>query len=236
MIPILIAASFSLGFFVESIVGFGAGLVAYAILSFFMDNIKQMILAGLYIGTLSSLAIALSDLSSFKAKNFFPRLPFCIIGVIIGVLIFNKISPHALALAFGILLIAIVVKMIFFDNYRFPIILRNKLLLIGGISQGMFGVGGPFIVAALQSDFKNKSHIRTTLAVFFVLLNIIRLVQLQISGGLDLLLLKQIWWSIIPIAICIKLGHKVHLLISEEVFKKLMAVIILLSGIKFLLY
>ncbi len=233
-LPILITISFCIGFFMESIVGFGAGLVAYAILGFFMD-VKQMILAALYIGTLCSLHIALSDLKSFEKKNFFPKLPLCVIGVIIGVFMFSSFSSQTLRIVLGTLLIILAVKIIFFEHIKFPKIIKNKLLLIGGISQGMFGMGGPFIVNALRSDFKDKSHLRTTMAVFFVFFNIIRFTQLQIHNELDWKLIGSIWWSIIPIFICIKLGHKVHLKISEEHLRKLIAIITVLSGIKFLI-
>jgi uncharacterized protein len=218
----------------ESVIGFGAGLIAYAILGFFMD-VKQMILAGLYIGTCSSTFIAFSDLKHFNRKNFFPKLPLCVIGVVIGVLMFSKFSSSILSIILGILLIALSIKIAFFDNIKFPKIFKHKLLLIGGISQGMFGMGGPFIVNALRGDFNNKSNLRTTMAMFFVFFNIIRFAQLGISKHLDYNLLKTIWWSIIPIFICIKLGHKVHLAISEDLFKKLIATITICSGIKFLI-
>ena len=73
-VALLIATSFSLGFFVESIVGFGGGLIAYAILGFFID-LKIMILAGLYIGTISSTYIAYTDFKSFDKKIFPWNMP-----------------------------------------------------------------------------------------------------------------------------------------------------------------
>jgi len=233
-LPILITIAFSIGFFMESIIGFGAGLVAYAILGFFMD-VKQMILAALYIGTCCSCYIVISDPKSFDGKNFFSKLPLCIIGVVIGVLMFSKFSSSTLEIVLGILLIILAIKIVFFEHIKFPKIFKSKLLLVGGIAQGMFGMGGPFIANALRSDFKNKSHLRTTMAVFFVFFNIIRFVQLEIHHQLNWQLIGSIWWSIIPVFFCIKLGHKVHLKVSEEHFKKLIAIITVLSGIKFLI-
>lgn len=233
-LPVLITLAFSIGFFMESIIGFGAGLISYAILGFFMD-VKQMILAGLYIGTCSSAFIVLSDLKHFDRKNFFPKLPLCVIGVVIGVFMFSKFNSSVLSIILGVLLISLSIKIAFFDNIKFPKIFKHKLLLIGGISQGMFGMGGPFIVNALHDDFGNKSKLRTTMAMFFVFFNIIRFLQLGISGHINWQLLKNIWWAVIPIFICIKLGHKVHLAISEDLFKKFIAIITILSGIKFLI-
>jgi hypothetical protein len=234
MIPLVIAVSYSLGFFLESMLGFGGGLIAYAILGFFIDA-KQIVLVGLYIGTFGSLFIATSDLKSFDSKNFFPKLPICIIGTIIGTFIFGYINTKTLGVWLGGLLIFLSLKIILFDNIKLPKFFQNKLLLIGGISHGMFGMGGPFIANALKDNFKNKSRLRATMAWFFVFFNIIRFIQLSLAGHLDWHLIKSVWWVIIPVFISIKLGHIMHLKISENLFKKMIAIITICSGIKFLI-
>ena len=71
---ILIAISFSAGFFFESIIGFGGGIIAYAILGFFID-LKEMVIAGLYVGTLASAYIAASDFKQFDKKIFISLIP-----------------------------------------------------------------------------------------------------------------------------------------------------------------
>ncbi len=234
MIPIIIAISYCLGLFVESIIGFGGGLIAYAILGFFID-VKHIVLAGLYIGTCASAYIAISDIKSFDGKNFFTKVPICLIGTILGTFLFGYINPNALAFWLGVLLIFLSLKIVFFDNIKLPKIFQNKLLFIGGIAHGMFGMGGPFVVNALKDNFKNKSHLRTTMAVFFVFFNIIRFAQLEISGHLDWNLIGSIWWAIIPVFIAIRFGHIFHLKISEEWFKKMIAILTICSGIKFLI-
>lgn len=233
-IAILIATTFSLGFFIESIVGFGGSLIAYAILGFFMD-LKEMVLAALYIGTLSSLYIAYTGYKSFNIKIFKSTPIPVLTGTIFGVFIFSKLSVSALAVTLGALLIILSIKNFFFDKYDFSSkFLRNKLLFIGGISHGTFGIGGPFIANALRKDFKNKSEMRTTLAVFFVVLNFVRIPQLLLQGQLKLDFFYQIWWTIIPIIFAIYLGYHVHLKISENLFKKMIGFMTFLAGIKFL--
>ena len=233
-VAILIATSFSLGFFVESIIGTGGGLIGYAILGFFMD-IKEMIVAALYIGTCSSSYIAYSDHKAFNKKIFLSAIPFCLVGTIIGVLIFSKVDAQILSLILGILLILIAIKSIFFNHLILPKFLKNKLLLIGGISHGAFGIGGPFVVNALQRDFKNKSELRTTMAIYFMTFNFVRIIQLSLQGEIRWEFISQIWWVMIPIFIAIKLGHKVHLKISEEFLRKSILVITFCAGIKFFL-
>lgn len=232
-VALLIATSFSLGFFVESIVGFGGGLIAYAILGFFID-LKQMIIGGLYVGTLSSAYIAYTDFKSFDKKIFKSLIPICLTGTICGVFIFSKLSSQSLSLIFGIFLIALAIKTMFFDKYTFPKIFKQKLLFVGGISQGAFGIGGPFVANALKNDFANKSTFRTTLAVFFVLFNLVRFVQLSLQGEINPSFFAEIWWAVIPVFIAIQLGYRIHLKISEAFFKKLIGLMTILAGVKFL--
>ncbi len=232
-VALLIATSFSLGFFVESIVGFGGGLIAYAMLSFVTD-LKTMILAGLYIGTCSSAYIAYTDFKSFDKKIFKSLLPICFVGTVFGVFIFSKFSAEVLSLIFGILLVSLAIKTMFFDKFIFPKIFKQKLLFIGGISHGAFGIGGPFIANALKDDFKNKSNFRTTLAVFFTVFNLVRFAQLSLQNEIKPEFFAAIWWTIIPVFLAIKLGYKIHLKISEDIFKKLIGLMTILAGLKFL--
>lgn len=233
-ISILIATFFSVGFFVESVIGTGGGLLAYSFLGFFSD-IKEMILAGLFIGTCSSSYIIYTDHKSFNKELFINTIPYCFFGTIIGVLIFSKFDVRILGGILGVLLIIISLKTIFFHKANLPKFLKNKLLFIGGFSHGAFGIGGPFVTNALRDDFKNKSDLRTTMAVYFVTFNFLRIIQLGIQGQLHWNFFNKIWWTMIPVFIAIKIGYKVHLKISETLLKKIIAFIAFLAGIKFLL-
>lgn len=230
---LLIAISFSLGFFIESIIGFGGGLIAYSILAFFLD-IKQMIVAGLYIGTLSSAHIFLTDTKSFDKKIFKSAAILAFIGTLVGASIFSIFSSKILSLFFGILMILLSIKIMFFDKFVFPKIFKNKLIFIGGISQGAFGIGGPFWVNALVKDFANKSQLRATMAAMFVFFNLFRIAQYAAQKQIDFDFIKQIWWVVIPIFVCIYLGHHIHSRISDSFFKRMIAIITVLSGVKFL--
>jgi hypothetical protein len=114
-ISLLIATAFSIGFFIESIVGFGGGLIAYFILGFFID-LKTMIMAGLYIGTCSSFYIAITDIKNFDKKIFLKSMPIALIGTIIGVYAFSHLSESLLSIIFGTILLLLSLKIIAFDE------------------------------------------------------------------------------------------------------------------------
>ncbi len=233
-IPLLIAIAFSLGFFVESIIGFGGGLIAYSILGFSMD-IKNMVLCGLYIGTCASSYIIFTDHKSFAKKIFLSSFPICFLGTMIGVFLFAKLDSKTMLIIFGALSIILSTKVLFFDDLKFPKLLRSFLLLVGGVSQGLFGIGGPFVVNALKDEFKNKSELRTTMGTFFVSLNIVRFIQLFLQKSVNVSFFASVWWTIIPVFIAIYFGYKAHLKISETFFKKIVGAMTFFAGVVFLL-
>jgi uncharacterized membrane protein YfcA len=234
MTTLLIGLVFCLGFFVESIIGFGGSLVAFSILGFFL-NIKEMIVIAIYIATSASIFVIASDYKSFNGKIFLESFPACFIGTILGIISFTLISSERLLIAFATFLIILALKVMFFDNIKFPKIFTKFLLLIGGFSQGIFGIGGPFFSIALRSRFHNKSEARSTLAIFFIAFNIVRVIWLCYRGKFVFQPFLEYWWTVIPLIIAIHLGHIIHGKISEKTFKNMVAGMAFLAGIEFLL-
>ena len=230
---ILIALFFSIGFFFESIFGFGGGLIAYSFLGLFM-NIKDMIIAGLYIGTISSAYIAWGSFKDFDIKIFKKLILVSVIGAVIGTYIFILFSSQILAIFFAIILLILSIRLLFFEKYKIPKLVKGKFLLIGAIAQGSFGVGGPFVVSAISDDFKNKSALRATMAMFFLFSNLLRFFQLLMLNALKTNFFKDIYWTIIPVLVAIFLGHKVHLKISGKHFKIGIATITILASLNFI--
>ncbi len=209
-------------------------MIAYSILGYFMD-VKEMVLAGLYIGTLSSATIVFSDYKKFSKRVYLTSIPFCFIGTYLGVYIFTSVSSQIMVTVLGGLLILLSGKTLFFDNIKIPKYLRNILLFKGGISHGLFGIGGPFFVNALKPEFNDKSELRVTIAAFFTSFNIARFFQLVNKGEIEPTFFLDIWWTMIPVFLTIYLGFKVHVKIDEKLFRKGICIMTLLSGVVFLL-
>lgn len=172
-------------------------------------------------------------------------MPVSIIGSIVGVYSFSNLPIKIISPVFGILLVFLAFKSFFSDkinknSVEKKISLSNKLykfklLFISSLAQGAFGTGGPFAVNALKKDFKNKSSLRATMAFYFLFCNFLRAPQLIISKDFNWQIFCNIWWIIIPVFLAIFLGHKVHLKIDENYFKKGIGFITLIAGIKFIL-
>lgn len=230
---LIIGLVFCAGFFVESIIGFGGTLVAFSILGFFVD-IKELILMAIYVATSASIFVMASDYKSFSKKIFFKSFPFCLMGTIVGAVFFVHSPSKIILISFAVFLLFLAVKTMFFDNLKLPKHFSNLVLTIGGISQGIFGIGGPFFAIALKNHFHNKSQLRATLAAFFISFNIIRTCQFTFQKTLTFDIFFTFWWVPVPLAISIHLGHLVHKKLSESKFKKIVAILAIFSGIEFL--
>ena len=201
---------------------------------FFFD-VKEITLAGLYISTLSSLYIVFVSRQYFEMKIFTKLIPVALLGSVVGVYFFIHFSAKILSTFFGLILFFLAIKMIFFDKYKFSKSSKSIFLFIGAISQGAFGIGGPFVVSAIRDDFKSRSSLRATMAVYFVFCNILRISQMLFANQLKIDFFAKISWTIIPVFIAIYFGHYVHLKIKDEFFKKGVAIIVLLASINFLI-
>ncbi len=230
---LLIGLVFCLGFFVESIIGFGGTLVAFAILGFFID-IKELILMGIYVATTASIFVIASDYKAFSKAIFIKSFPYCLMGTIAGGVFFVHYDSKVIITIFGVFLLLLAAKTMLFDDIKLPRGYTGFVLTIGGISQGVFGIGGPFFATALKNNFKNKSEMRTTLAMFFIVFNIIRMAQFTIQKTLTFDIFLELWWVAAPLALSIYLGHVVHKKISESTFKKTVAILATFSGLEFL--
>jgi len=232
---IVIAIVFFLAFFAESILGFGGLIISFTILSFFIDT-KDMIFLGLYAATIASIFVVITDYKSFSRKVFLQMFPIALIGTVIGVFLFSSSSNLILLKVFAVFLILVALKSIFFDTITFKSsMLQKSILFIGGVLQGMYGTGGPFSVVAIKDRFRHKSELRTTMAVFFIVFNSIRAIQLTIQNSFDFSIISQFWWLLFPIAVAIFIGYKVHVNVPENSFKKIVNWVILVAAIVLLL-
>jgi uncharacterized membrane protein YfcA len=229
---ILIGLIFCRGFFIESIIGFGGTLVAFAILGFFFD-IKELILIGIFIATCASIFVIASDYKAFNQKIFLHSFLFCLPGTILGGIFFVHSSSRLILVIFALFLMIMALKVLFFDKIAIPQALSKLILFSGGVSQGLFGIGGPFFALALKSQFTHKSQLRATLAGFFISFNILRIIQLMLHDNFNPLMFLDYWWVPLPLGLAIYLGHKVHNMVSERGFANLIGGVALFSGIEF---
>ncbi len=231
--PLFIALVFSLGFGIQSVFGFAGNTLSLAILVFFFD-VKDMILLKLFVAIIASSFIILSDHKSYSHKVFREILMFAIPGMILGTFFFKTFDSPLILDIFASFLIVYAIWMIFQPHVKIPTLLKPPTNFLSGVLGGLFGTLGPFSVAEMKEKFKNKSEMRTTIAVLFLVLNLIRVPVYAAHGVLDFDKIIPFWWIVFPLLFSIWLGHHIHIRLSEKMFQKGVAVLLLISGISFL--
>ncbi len=226
----IIGLIFFIAFFIESIFGFGGLVLSFAMLGFFID-IKQAVYLWLYVAVIGSIFIIVSDYKKFSTKRFIEMFSVALIWVLVGTFFFDYLSSDILLKIFATFLFIFSLKNLFFNSDIKNKILKRIVLFFGGILQGVFWTGWPFTVMAMKDSFKNKSELRTTMALFFIVFNIIRAIQLYLQGSFQYQIIIDYSWLAIILLLAVTLGHKVHIKISDKVFNLGINYILLASSI-----
>ena len=225
----LLAFSFFIGFIIESIVGFGGTLIAYSFLLFFFD-IKLLIISTIILPIIASAFILLSDFKSINWKILLIFTPICLVGIPFGIMLFNYLSSGIILKILATFLILFGLRSIFFGEIVTHGWISKIIVFISGVIHGLIGTGGPISIIGMKTALKTKASIRASMAVFFLVLNIFRIIQLYLTG----IEMKEFFINIyiaIPMILGIVIGHKIHKKITEGQFKIALSVFFIIAGV-----
>ena len=120
---------------------------------------------------------------------------------------------------------------LFFPNILIPENLKKALVVLGGFIQGVYTIGGPFVLMGYKDHFSSKQELRSTMAGYFFIINGLRVVFYILLGGSYVEIVTEYYPIAFMVMISVWLGYLVHREISEVLFKKLIIIAILLIGI-----
>ncbi len=227
-------------YFVEGIVGFGATIFALPIISIFIP-LKTAIPLMTNMGIAAPAFVAVRDRRHLPKEEFLRVLKLTLLGLPIGMLCFSFLPERILRTILSVFMIFVGTKNLYQHfskkNAEEKPISKNTLLFyrfmvfFGGIVQGAFSCGGPFIVIYLSKFVKDKTQFRTTLATLWVLLNSIVLVKNFIIGIETVSILTTTLIAVPLVYVSLYLSNIVHKKCNGEQFLAFVNVILLLSGI-----
>jgi len=225
-----------LGLFIRSFSGFGSALVMTPILLFFFDlRTTVVIVAIIEIPASFYVTIqARKNISSYYLKTL---VPLSLIGVAFGSFILTKYDSSLLKRVFGgftllfTLRILIVLHLANTKERQCPRVTGFFTGLFGGFMSGMFGTAGPPVAIYLENQIKDKKILRATMLTFFLINDGCRLIYYAFSRLITIEALK-ISTIMLPVSfIGAYLGKYTHLKISEYVFRMVISVVLLATGV-----
>ena len=163
-------------------------------------------------------------------------LPAGIAGALAGTALLSWLSPDGLRIILGIFVLVLVAYKFISDRIQ-AIRYEPKPWhapaagLLAGVASGMFNNGGPaFSSYLLLQKLRARPFIATS-AIYFALLNIIKVPGFLYTGVLDLPLLFSLWWVFLFIPVGIWVARVTLTRLSPSAFEGIIIVLLIFSSL-----
>lgn len=231
LILVFLIVGIFLGFFIQTIIGFAGALIALPILLMIMPLPNAIAYLSIFY-FISSPYYFYNEWINID-KNLLKKLAISsLIGVFIGVILLIYAKPILLKKALGVFIILFVLNSL---RTKKQLQKGAKLIYIfgffGGFFSGVFSSGGPLYVMVVKELTPDVRTFRATMFGVLGLVHIIRLPALAIAG---ILTLEQFYNSIFVVPffiLAIFLGKKVYLKLNEALLKKIIFMLLFISGV-----
>jgi len=163
-------------------------------------------------------------------------LPAGIVGAIAGTFLLSWLSPNGLRITLGIFVLLIILYKFASDQIQTiryqPRPWHAPLAgLLAGVASGMFNSGGPpFNSYLLLKKVKAQPFIATS-AIYFAILNLIKVPGFLYTGVLNLPTLFSLWWVFPFIPIGIWVARAALTRVSPIVFEWIIIVLLIFSSL-----
>jgi uncharacterized membrane protein YfcA len=222
-----------IGYLIESIFGFG-GTISFLSTSGLFFDFKLLIHLSIYMGIVFSGTIIIQNWHYIEWNHVKKLTLYCLPGYIIGTYLMDVLPSETLLKIFAIFLIAYGLQNILAPNFHPPSFLKKFFVIVGGFIQGLTTTGAPFVIMGCRDEFKDKTSLRASMALFFCIGNIYRFIQNSLTSGSALQATIEYWWICFPLILSAIVGYAIHKKIPEQIFKKLIIILLTLIGIIFL--
>lgn len=225
---------------VQSATGFAFALIvvpAYLLLLGTADVVQITIIL--------SVVMSVVHLPKLKSDIPFPLLKWlalgCAFGFPIGLYIYSHIDPAMLKIMVAVFIIVICIQngWNMFKQTQAKAGYHKVILTTTGVLSGILGASlampGPLVMLYLSRTTLSKDEIRATMISFFVFVYIAILVLQSVVIGVE----RQTWMTsayLVPAALIgVFVGHQISKRINERLFKGLILIILIVTGIMMLI-
>tara|TARA_B100001123_G_C15151331_1_gene963633 strand:+ start:258 stop:995 length:738 start_codon:yes stop_codon:yes gene_type:complete len=168
-------------------------------------------------------------------KNIKIIIPISIIGIIIGTFTFSFVSDDGIRIIIGVIAILFIFLSFIQKNSFLIKPTKNKGFfwsLIAGYTSFLIHSGGTPINFFLLPQKMNKTIYMGTITLFFLIINLIKLIPYYYLGQLDISNIKTslLFSPLAPVSILI--GYYLHKKVSESIFYNFIYFFLGIGGIK----
>lgn len=217
---------------VQGIAGFGRALIAAPLIALFTPADETVVIM-IMLGVVGALVMIIKTYRHLHLKRMLPMVVFGILGSIAGVQILTVIPVKELKIVMGIFII--ISAVILATGFRIKI--KNEKLsysvagFIGGLTNGAISFGGPPTVLFLQNQNEEKNVFRANLSFFFLVIGFVGSLNLFLNGMLTVDLAGQAGILVVPTILGTFFGNFLSHKFPEEIFRKIVLVILFSAGV-----
>lgn len=165
-------------------------------------------------------------------KEILRIVGFMLIGMAAGIYLYSIVNPKILQPLYGAIIVAAALKNILMkqSDHALPNWISIPVLLGAGVIHGMFASGGALLVVYLVATFRDKNSFRANVAAVWTVLNLVLMFSDFEKGLYNTEFAQLFLLSLVPLAIAMYLGNKIHGMINQKMFNRVTYGLLLLSG------
>lgn len=233
-VPVIVAAAVFFSHMVEAITGFGCMILALPFVGAAL-GLQKAVPVLVILSTVFDLVLVIQGRRQVRWKTAFFIAAVTAVSMPVGFFALKNFPEETLMRALGIFIIAAALLGLLRRSENTTVDPKRVLFLpLAGIVQGAFGGSGPFIVLYSQQVLRDKTVFRSTMALVWVLLNTINLVQYGLGGMLTADVFRTAGWLIPCLALGLLVGEAIHRKINAKVFSAIIYGILIVTGITML--
>ena len=169
-------------------------------------------------------------------RDLLPMIPSTLLGILIALFLFKNVQPGLLTDGLGIFVIGYAV----YSLLSLPALHGSRLWaapmgVLAGLVGTLFATGGPFSVIYLELRKLSKSAFRGTIASLLFIDGGMRLIGFTASGFYYRENLTLVLVALPIMAAGLYAGGHIHTNLSQQSFTRLVAVVLIGSGLSLLL-
>lgn len=216
---------------IQAITGFAGTLIAMPPTIKLIGVVEAKALLNV-IAQISCLLIVITGWKHINWKEFAKMFSLMIVGMLVGIKIFEIAPINQLLVAYGIMIIVIALWKLFIKKeLKLPQIWILFIIFMAGIIHGMFVSGGALLVIYASSVLKDKEEFRATVALIWVTIGCYITGQQVIAGNFNSHVGLLLVIGLIPVFVGTWFGTKLVKRIDQQMFLKITYVLLLLSEV-----
>jgi len=220
---------------IQGITGFAGSLLAMPP-AIHLQGLDTARVAVNFYGLLSCTWIFLQSYKQINWKEAAKMTVGMLVGLVIGIYLFATFNASILLTIYSTFVIGVALKgLLVKGETKIPEIVLILVLVIAGVFQGIFVSGGPLLVIYAATKLKDKTLVRGTMSIVWIILNGSLAIQQAVAGQFTPEVIKVTLLGIPGMYLGVWLGTKVFQKLSGDKFMKLVYLLVIISGSSLLL-